>query len=83
MGLAPRDTLLFVNVYYYSSGKEILEFSDKGEIPADYSEGELKVLLKIKKNNRLQETFFVSGRGKNKEEMLEDFSKNLRKALGW
>ena len=69
---SPGDpgTLLDVTVYSYTPGYESIRFTGENRLTQNYHPGNLKLLLKLKKNSSTEEIRFINVDGRDKAEML-------------
>ncbi|MFC1670583.1 hypothetical protein ACFL20_09330 [Spirochaetota bacterium] len=75
------NNILEVTVFYYSSGVEVMKYTEKTRFTYSTKNGSIKAILKFKKNRKIEEIIFISAKGKNKEEILKNFSLKMREVL--
>ncbi len=76
----PSD--LEIIIFSNSSGKEVYSYSgNEKEVIMKAQSGEIEALVKIRLNNRLQDTLFLKASGSNRKEILQKLALKLREAL--
>jgi hypothetical protein len=61
-------------IYYFSEGVEKLSYSGKNKLDETLTRGEIRALVKLKKNGRLCKALFVAAQGARKDQILTAFA---------
>ncbi len=69
---------LEITVYDYSSGAEVIRYSDEG-MSAFTKDSRIKMLIKIKRDSKLVKTHFIMATGKTREDLLKNLSHEIDK----
>ncbi|MCU0822249.1 MAG: hypothetical protein MUC95_07235 [Spirochaetes bacterium] len=77
-GAESGDTVEVV-IFAYSSGKETFSYNGDGDggIKSNTDEGSIEALIKIKENNKLEDTSFLRARGSSKDELLRKIAAGI------
>ena len=68
-------------VYYFSQGIEKFSYGDNNAMKESQMRGEIKGLVKLKKNNVLRKALFLTASGTDREEILRGFCKTVAETL--
>ncbi len=68
-------------IYYFSQGIEKFTYSDNNTMKESLMKGEMKALVKMKKNNVLRKAFFIAASGANREQIIQNFCKAVAETL--
>jgi hypothetical protein len=75
-----RETIEIV-IYSFSLGIEKITYSENDPIRISLQKGEIRALIKLKKNSILKKVLFVNADGTSKDEILKNFSLTLSNSL--
>src|SRR4030042_5774028 len=64
-------------IYYFSQGVEKFSFTDNNVMLKSLRKGEIRSLVKIKKNKYLMKELFVNAKGANTEQILSNFAQAI------
>ncbi len=68
-------------IYSYSSGAEIIEYSDKDGFRQHETEGRMSAMIKLKRSGKVSAVQFTSARGKNNREIIQKLSEKINRIL--
>ncbi len=68
-------------VYSYSSGAEIIEYSEKGGLKQYFSKGKISAMIKFKRSGRVREIKFTSASGRTREEIIKKLTVNINNLI--
>ncbi len=77
------QNLAEIIIYSHSSGKETFFYSkdSNDNIKRDNHQGSIKILLKIREDNKLTDVYFFQATGNSKVELIEKIAFEVRKVL--
>ncbi|MCP4137327.1 MAG: hypothetical protein GY754_40545 [bacterium] len=70
-----------ISIYYYSSGIELLKYTEDDVMTVSYKDGGIKAILKIKANNKVQDVLFITAEGKDKTDILNNFAAAIKEHM--
>ncbi len=76
---AKTVSALEVIVYSYSTGYESLGYSDNNKFYHNFRKGQIALMLKFKRANKIQNVIYIKASGKNKAEIFNNINKELEK----
>jgi len=68
-------------IYYFSPEVETFSLSDEGGIREGSKTGSIRGLIELKENNRIIKAVFITANGKSRIQLLNNFSREIRKKL--
>jgi hypothetical protein len=68
-------------IYYFSQGIEKFSYGDNNAMRESQTKGEIKALVKLKRNNVLRKALFLKASGTSREQILHNFSNNVAEIL--
>ncbi len=68
-------------IYSYSTGSEIIEYSDKDGLRQHETEGKMSAMIKLKRSGKVRAVQFISARGKNSREIIQKLSEKINRIL--
>ncbi len=70
--------LLEVTVYSYTAGYESIWYEGEGNFRQKNHNAGMKLLLKLKRGNTLEQVMFITAEGRDKDDMIINLSKKIR-----
>ena len=68
-------------IYRFSQGVEKLSYSGKNSLNETLTSGEIRALIKLKKNGVLRKALFVTAQGARKEQILTAFAGRISEII--
>jgi hypothetical protein len=68
-------------IYRFSQGVEKLSYSGKNSLNETLTSGEIRALVKLKKNGVLRKALFVTANGARKEQILTAFAGRISEII--
>ena len=78
-----RRNKVEIIIYSYSRGKEVFSYSDNipDEIKIKSYSGSIKALVKVRKDGKLDNVYFLSSEGDSKESVIDNLAKEIQKTI--
>ena len=79
--ISGRYDRIEIVIYYFSQGVEKLSYSGKNSLDETLTTGEIRALIKLKKNGVLHKALFVTVKGARKEQILTAFAGKISEII--
>ncbi len=76
-----KDFSVEILIYYFTDSVETLKFTEESGMSEYESDGTMKAILKIKKNNKTVKTVVIKSAGKNKDSIIKKMTGEINKIL--
>ncbi len=68
-------------IYYFSQGIEKFSYNDNNTMKESLMKGEIKALIKLKRDKVLSKALFVTASGTSREQIIQNFCKTVAETL--
>lgn len=79
--ISSRYNRIEIVIYQFSQGVEKLSYSGKNSLDETLTTGEIKALIKLKKNGVLRKVLFVTAQGARKDQILTSFAGRITEII--